>query len=196
MAGFAVGAVERHLILPTPDIQPGDVILGLPSSGIHSNGFSLARKVLAHSGLSYISPCPWSPSQTIGEAFLVPTKIYIKPLLPAIQQGLLKGMSHITGGGFTENIPRVLPKGTGCDIDAAAWEWPAIFRWMAEVGHIEPLEMARTFNNGIGMAIIVAKDKVDEAIKSIQQAGEPDVKVIGVVTDKEGVAMKNLQAWA
>ncbi|CDZ97145.1 aminoimidazole ribonucleotide synthetase [Phaffia rhodozyma] len=196
LAGFAVGAVERNLILPTPDIQPGDVILGLPSSGIHSNGFSLARKVLAHSGLSYTSPCPWSPSQTIGDAFLVPTKIYIKPLLPAIQQSLLKGMSHITGGGFTENIPRVLPKGTGCDIDAASWEWPAIFRWMAEVGHIEPLEMARTFNNGIGMAIIVAKEKVDEAIKSIQQAGEAEVKIIGVVTDKEGVAMKNLEAWA
>lgn len=195
LAGFAVGAVERHLMLPTPDIQPGDVLLGLPSSGIHSNGFSLVRKVCARSGLDYTSACPWSPSQTLGQNLLTPTTIYIKQLLPGIREGLFKGMSHITGGGFTENIPRVLPKGTGCTVDAASWPLPPVFKWLATVGQIEPLEMARTFNNGVGMVIIVSQDKVDAAVASIKAAGS-DVFVVGKVTAEEGVVMQNLEAWS
>ena len=158
LAGFAVGAVERELLLPQPNIQAGDVLIGLPSSGIHSNGFSLVRKVVARSGLEYTSPAPWDTSVTLGQSLLVPTRIYIKQLLPAIRAGMLKGMSHITGGGFLENIPRVFPSGSnlGCTIDAKAWDLPAIWKWIMKTGNIEALEMARTFNMGIGMVVIVA----------------------------------------
>jgi phosphoribosylamine--glycine ligase/phosphoribosylformylglycinamidine cyclo-ligase len=158
LAGFAVGAVERELLLPTPNIQAGDVVIGLPSSGVHSNGFSLVRKVVAVSGLEYSSPAPWNKETSLGESLLTPTRIYIKQLLPAIRQGLLKGMSHITGGGFTENIPRVFPSGSdlGCTVDAKAWELPEMWKWMMKVGNIEPMEMARTFNMGIGMVVLVA----------------------------------------
>ena len=194
LAGFAVGAVERELMLPTADIGPGDVLLGLPSSGVHSNGFSLVRKVCARSGLTYESPCPWSAGQKLGENLLTPTTIYIRQLLPGIREGLFKGMSHITGGGFTENIPRVLPKGTGCTVDASAWPLPPVFKWLATVGQIAPLEMARTFNNGIGMVIIVAEAKAEAAMASIKAAGS-DVFVVGKVTDSEGVQMLNMEAW-
>jgi len=135
LAGFAVGAVERHHLLPTPDIAAGDVLLGLPSSGPHSNGFSLLRKVIDRAGLKYSSPAPWDTNVTVGDALLVPTRIYIKQLLPAIRAGLLKGMSHITGGGFTENIPRVLPDTVGCTIDASTWELPALWKYHASRQH-------------------------------------------------------------
>lgn len=194
LAGFAVGAVERELMLPTTDIGPGDVLLGLPSSGVHSNGFSLVRKVCARSGLTYDSPCPWSAGQKLGENLLTPTTIYIRQLLPGIREGLFKGMSHITGGGFTENIPRVLPKGTGCTVDASAWPLPPVFKWLATVGQIAPLEMARTFNNGIGMIVIVAEAKAEAAMASIKAAGS-DVFVVGKVTDSEGVQMLNMDSW-
>ncbi|KAG8680743.1 Bifunctional purine biosynthetic protein ade1, partial [Ceratobasidium sp. 395] len=120
LAGFAVGAVDRHLLLPKPNISPGDVLLGLPSSGLHSNGFSLVRKIIARAGLSYTDPCPWSPSTTLGTALLTPTTIYVRTLLPAIRASALKGLAHITGGGFVENIPRVLPSGTGARLDVTS----------------------------------------------------------------------------
>ena len=195
LAGFAVGATERSLILPRPDISIGDIILGLPSSGVHSNGFSLVRKIVSKSGLKYSSPCPWESSATLGTVLLEPTKIYVKTLLPVIRKGLLKGLSHITGGGFLENIPRVLPSGTGCYIDAMAWEFPPVFRWLIKEGEVEPLEMARTFNNGIGMILIVAPDKVAEVIQSIQAIGEAIYRV-GEVVAGEGVDMRNLDAWS
>lgn len=197
LAGFAVGAVEREHMLPTPDIQAGDILIGLPSSGIHSNGFSLVRKVAARSGLAYSDPAPWNTSITLGESLLTPTQIYIKQLLPGIRSGLFKGMSHITGGGFIENIPRVFSSGSGlgCTIDAATWELPAIWKWIKQVGQIENLEMARTFNMGVGMVIIVAKEKVDAALASIKEAGEEGVFVMGEITATPGVEMKNMEGW-
>ena len=195
MAGFAVGAAERSLILPRQDISVGDVVLGLPSSGVHSNGFSLVRKIVSASDLKYSSPCPWDPSAKLGTALLEPTKIYVKALLPAIRKGLLKGLSHITGGGFLENIPRVLPSGTGCYIDARTWELPPVFKWLMKEGGVQPLEMARTFNNGIGMILIVGPDKVDEVVQTIQASGEK-VYSIGEVVAGEAVEMRNLDAWS
>ena len=194
MAGFAVGAVERSLILPRLNISIGDILLGLPSSGVHSNGFSLIRKVVSVSGLKYSSPCPWDPTVTLGAALLEPTKIYVKTLLPATRKGLLKGLSHITGGGFLENIPRALPSGTGCYIDVRAWELPQVFKWLMKEGRVQPVEMARTFNNGIGMILIVDPDKVDEVIRVVQASGE-EVYRVGEVVAGEGVEMRNLDSW-
>ncbi|KAI0095028.1 aminoimidazole ribonucleotide synthetase [Irpex rosettiformis] len=194
LAGFSVGAVERSLILPMPDIAPGDVLLGLPSSGIHSNGFSLVRKVISVSGLTFSSPCPWKPETSLGEAILEPTKIYVKQLLPVVQAGLIKGMSHITGGGFIENIPRVLPKGTGCYVDASSWNLPPPFRFLMKYGGVEPLEMARTFNNGIGMVLVVAPGLVKQVVRELEKAGET-VYRIGEVTAISGVEMRGLEHW-
>ncbi|KAG6821381.1 hypothetical protein H0H93_014178 [Arthromyces matolae] len=195
LAGFAVGAVERNRILPTADIAAGDILLGISSSGLHSNGFSLARKVVAVSGLSYDSPCPWNTDVTLGRALLEPTRIYISQVLPAAQSGLLKGMSHITGGGFIENIPRVLPQNLGCFVDASTWALPPVFKFLAHHGGIAPLEMARTFNNGLGMVIIVSPDNVDAAISALSK-GEGTVYRVGEVTAKPGVEMRNLQHWS
>jgi len=195
LAGFAVGAVERSMILPRPDISIGDIVLGLPSSSVHSNGFSLVRKIVSVSGLKYSSPSPWNPTITLGEALLEPTKVYVKTLLPVIRGGLLKGISHITGGGFLENIPRILPSGTGCYVDAKAWELPPVFRWLMKEGRVQPLEMARTFNNGIGMILIVGRDKVDRTILALQASGE-QVYRVGEVIAGEGVEMRNLDTWS
>jgi phosphoribosylamine--glycine ligase/phosphoribosylformylglycinamidine cyclo-ligase len=131
----------------------------------------------------------------LGAALLEPTKIYVKTLLPAIRKGLLKGLSHITGGGFLENIPRVLPNGTGCYIDAGAWELPPVFRWLMKEGGIQPLEMARTFNNGVGIILIVSPDKVDEVVQTIQASGEEIYKV-GEVTTGQGVEIRNIDTWS
>jgi len=191
-----VGAVERHLILPRQDICPGDVLLGIASSGLHSNGFSLVRKIVSLSGLSYSSPCPWDETTSLGRNLLEPTRIYIKQVLPAAQAGLLKGMSHITGGGFIENIPRVLPKGLGCYLDASCWPLPPVFRFLMKRGRVDPLEMARTFNNGIGLIVIVGKNYVDEALKVFQKNGGAPVYVIGEVTEGSQVDMRNLDHWA
>ncbi|KAJ7070804.1 aminoimidazole ribonucleotide synthetase [Mycena amicta] len=151
LAGFAVGAVERLSILPKRNIMAGDILLGVESSGLHSNGFSLVRKIISLTGLPYSAPCPWDEQTTLGRALLEPTRIYVKQILPAAKAGLLKGMAHITGGGFIENIPRVLPPNLGCYIDTAAWPPPPVFRFLMKQGGVAPLEMARTFNNGIGM---------------------------------------------
>lgn len=176
--------------------MPGDILLGLPSSGLHSNGFSLVRKVVALAGLSYADSCPWDASLTLGRSLLEPTRIYVRSVLPAAQAGLLKGMSHITGGGFVENIPRVLPHGTGCFIDASTWELPPVFRFLMQHGSVEPLEMARTFNNGIGMVLVVGPEAAARAIEVLQSAGEPTVIRLGEVTAQPGVEMRNLGAWA
>ncbi|KAG5351060.1 hypothetical protein C0989_008130 [Termitomyces sp. Mn162] len=195
LAGFAVGAVERDQILPTPDIAVGDVLLGITSSGLHSNGFSLVRKVISISGLTYQSPCPWDTNTTLGRALLEPTRIYTSQVLPAAKAGLLKGMSHITGGGFVENIPRVLPKDLGCYVDASTWALPPVFKFLAQHGEIAPLEMARTFNNGIGMIVIVSPNNVDATIAALSQ-GVGSVYKVGEVTAKPGVEMRNLHAWS
>ncbi|CAE6487114.1 unnamed protein product [Rhizoctonia solani] len=191
LAGFAVGVVERHLLLPKPTIAPGDILLGLPSSGIHSNGFSLVRKIIARAGLTYSSPCPWDSSKTLGASLLTPTKIYIKSLLPAVRASAVKGLAHITGGGFVENIPRVLPKGAAARIDVATYPYPPVFEWLSKRGGVEPLEMARTFNCGIGMVVVVAKEDAQKAKELI--AG--DTYQIGEVVSGEGVELVGLDAW-
>ncbi|PBL00486.1 aminoimidazole ribonucleotide synthetase [Armillaria gallica] len=196
LAGFAVGAVERNLVLPQTDISAGDVLLGIASSGPHSNGFSLIRKIVSVSGLTYSSPCPWDPQLTLGRALSEPTRIYVKQLLPAAQAGLIKGMSHITGGGFIENIPRVLPKTLGCFIDASKWDLPPVFRFLMTQGQVAPLEMARTFNNGIGMIVVVSAQNVDATIQSIRQMGRAQVYQIGEVTGSPGVEMRNMHVWS
>ncbi|KAL7418516.1 Bifunctional purine biosynthetic protein ADE5,7 [Cryptotrichosporon argae] len=198
LAGFAVGAVERNLILPTPDMTAGDVLIALPSSGPHSNGYSLIRKIVTLSGLTLDSAAPWEPGQTVGDALLTPTKIYIKPLLPGIRAALFKGMSHITGGGFTENIPRIFADhpGLGVTLDLTAWQLPPVWTWLMRTGNVAPAEMARTFNCGVGMVIVVAHDKVDAALASVREAGEPDAFVIGKVTNTPGVAYTGMETWA
>lgn len=183
------------MILPQPNIKAGDVLLGLPSSGAHSNGFSLIRKVVTLSGLSYSSPCPWDSQKQLGQALLEPTRIYIKSLLPALSKRLLKGLCHITGGGFIENIPRVLPEGLGCYIDASQWTIPPVFKFIMQHGGVKPLEMARTFNNGIGMVLVVAQADVEDAIRVLAESGEPTVYKIGEITVGKGVEMKGLDAW-
>lgn len=195
MAGFAVGAVERELVLPLPTIAPGDIVLGLASSGVHSNGFSLVRKVVDATGLTFADPAPWNPSSTIGDALLIPTTIYVKQLLPAVRLGMIKGLSHITGGGFTENVPRVLPKGTGCWIDAGSFTFSPVFRWLMAEGGVAPAEMARTFNCGIGMAVVVGVDQVEEVTRMLRESGEAEVFRIGEVQAGEGCEMRGLEKW-
>lgn len=192
LAGFAVGAVDRHLLLPKPIIASGDILLGIPSSGLHSNGFSLVRKIIACTGLTYADPCPWAPGASLGTALLTPTTIYVQALLPAIRASALKGLAHITGGGFIENIPRVLPRGVRARIDASSYPYPEVFRWLAKAGGVEPLEMARTFNCGIGMVVVVGKGDVEKAKELI----EGPVYVIGELVPGEGVEMVGLDSWA
>lgn len=172
LAGFAVGAVEREAILPRTDLNEGDIVLGLASSGVHSNGFSLVRKIVAEEGLSLGSPAPFDPSRSLAEALLEPTRIYVKPLLAAIRTGHVKAMAHITGGGLLENIPRVLPQGFGVWLSASNWPVPPVFKWLAEKGAISGSEMARTFNCGIGMVVIVAPDQADDVAQLLEDAGE------------------------
>src|SRR3954451_12585534 len=151
LAGFAVGAAERGTLLPRPDIIAGDVLLGLPSSGVHSNGFSLVRRIVELSGLSWQAPAPFAPDRSLGDALLEPTRIYVKPLLAAIRAtGAIKALAHITGGGFPDNIPRVLPKGLGAILDLGAIPVPPVFGWLAKTGGVTETEMLRTFNCGIG----------------------------------------------
>lgn len=196
LAGFAVGVVERSQLLPQPTISKNDILLGLTSTGLHSNGFSLVRKIIARTGLEYTSPVPWDPSKSLGNVLLQPTKVYIKQVLPALKKGLVKGMSHITGGGFIENIPRVLPKDLGCSIDVSTWELQPVFRFLMKEGHVDPLEMARTFNNGIGLVLVVSPENVDAAIETLQSNGDSKVVKMGLITDTPGVQMVNLDRWS
>ncbi|HEU0117769.1 MAG TPA: phosphoribosylformylglycinamidine cyclo-ligase, partial [Alphaproteobacteria bacterium] len=172
LAGFSVGAVERDRILPQKNIAAGDVVLGLGSSGVHSNGFSLVRKLVAQEKLSYKDPAPFDKSKNLAEALLEPTRIYVKSTLQAIRTGHVKALAHITGGGLLENIPRVLPDGIGVTLDAKSWQAPPVFQWMAKVGNIDAQEMARTFNCGIGMVLLVAKEHADSVSKILSDAGE------------------------
>lgn len=172
LAGFAVGAVERDQILPSKDIAEGDILLGLASNGVHSNGFSLIRKIVADEKLAWDEPAPFDSSRSLASALLEPTRIYVKPMLAAIRTGNVKAMAHITGGGLVENIPRVLPEGLGAWISAANWEVPSVFKWLAEKGGICGKDMSRTFNCGIGMVVIVAADKAEEMTKLLTDAGE------------------------
>ena len=173
LAGFAVGAAERGTLLPTPDIAEGDIVIGLASSGVHSNGFSLVRKIVELTGLGFDAQAPFSPVMTLGGALLTPTKLYVKSCLRAIREtGAVKGLAHITGGGFTDNIPRVLPKNLGVRIDLAALNVLPVFKWLAAEGNVAELELLRTFNCGVGMVAIVRPDAVHEVMDVLRDAGE------------------------
>jgi len=199
LAGFAVGAVERGQALTGETIQAGDVVLGLASSGLHSNGFSLVRHIVDRSGIGYGAPAPFAPG-TLGEALVTPTRIYVRSCLAAHRAGLLKGLAHITGGGFVENIPRVLPDGVAVEIDARAWTVPAVFRWLAVTGGVAPAELLRPFNCGIGMVAVVAPDKADDAVATLAAHGETALRIGRVAaraTDRPAAVIDGLEAaWA
>ncbi|MGH1572487.1 phosphoribosylformylglycinamidine cyclo-ligase [Methylobacterium sp. P31] len=178
LAGFSVGAAERGSLLPRPGIRPGDVVLGLPSSGVHSNGFSLVRRIVAKTGLGWDAPAPFEPGRSLGEALLEPTRIYVKPLLAALGATAgIRAVAHITGGGFPDNLPRVLPDEVGIAIDLDAVSPPPVFGWLAREGGVAEAEMLRTFNCGIGMVVIAAADAVDDVDEALTRAGETPVRL-------------------
>ncbi|MDW8445408.1 MAG: phosphoribosylformylglycinamidine cyclo-ligase [Acetobacteraceae bacterium] len=187
LAGFAVGAAERDHLLPRGDIAPGDAVLGLASSGVHANGFSLVRRIVAEAGLAWSSPCPWDGEATVGEALLAPTRIYVRALLAAHRQGLVKAAAHITGGGLPGNLPRVLPEGVVAAIDAGSWSLPPVFAWLARAGGVAAEEMLRVFNCGIGMALVVAPGAVERATAVLAAAGERVFR-IGTLVSGSGPA--------
>ncbi|HEY6022932.1 MAG TPA: phosphoribosylformylglycinamidine cyclo-ligase [Pseudolabrys sp.] len=176
LAGFAVGVVERDGVLPRADIAEGDIILGLASTGVHSNGYSLVRKVVEKTGLSWNAPAPFVSGQSLGEAILTPTRIYVKSCLAAIRgTKAVKGLAHITGGGFPDNIPRVLPGGLGARINLAAVPTHPVFQWLASEGGIAESEMLRTFNCGIGMIVVASSKDADAVAQAFTRAGETAV---------------------
>ena len=188
LAGFAVGAAERGQLLPAGDIAEGDVILGLASSGVHSNGYSLVRKIVSLSGLAWDAPAPFGEG-TLADVLMTPTRIYVKPLLKAIREtGKLKALAHITGGGFPENIPRVLPKHLAAEIDLSAIQAPAVFSWLAKTGGVAANEMLRTFNCGVGMIVVVAAEDVDQVTSVLKAEGETVFALGRMVARDEGAA--------
>lgn len=184
LAGFSVGAMERGTALPA-DVAAGDVLLGLTSDGVHSNGYSLVRRVVEASGLGWNDACPWAEG-TLGEVLLTPTRLYVKAALAAIHAGGVHGFAHITGGGLSENLPRVCPEGLGCAVDLDAWELPAVFKWLADQGGMEASEMLKTFNTGIGMVVVVAPDAVDGVTAALKSEGQTVIP-LGHVIEGQGV---------
>ncbi|MBL9046849.1 MAG: phosphoribosylformylglycinamidine cyclo-ligase [Tabrizicola sp.] len=187
LAGFAVGAMERGGDLPR-DVAKGDVLLGLASNGVHSNGYSFVRKVVELSGLSWDAPSPFSDG-TLGQALLTPTRLYVKQALAAIRAGGVHGLAHITGGGLTENPPRVLPEGLACEIDLGAWMLPPVFRWLASTANMSEPELLKTFNCGIGMILVVAEDRAQALTELLQDEGET-VTRLGRIVEGQGVIYK------
>jgi phosphoribosylformylglycinamidine cyclo-ligase len=177
LAGFAVGAVERGAVLPRGDIAVGDVLIGLPSSGVHSNGYSLVRRLVADAGLAWDESAPFA-SGGLAEVLLEPTRIYVRPALRAIRDtGAVKALAHITGGGLSENVPRILPDGIAAHIDLSAWKAPAVFGWLMQAGALDEAEMLRTFNCGIGMAIVTASDGESGVMQALQAAGDTPIRI-------------------
>jgi phosphoribosylformylglycinamidine cyclo-ligase len=187
LAGFALGAMERGSDLPA-GVMAGDVLLGLASDGVHSNGYSLVRKVVEISGLGWDAPAPFAAG-TLGAALLVPTRLYVKPALAAVRAGGVHGLAHITGGGLTENLPRILPEGLGAEIDLSAWVLPPVFRWLAETAGMAEPELLKTFNCGIGMIAVVAAGRADALTKLLSDMGETVVP-LGHVTPGQGVSYR------
>ncbi|WP_197922766.1 phosphoribosylformylglycinamidine cyclo-ligase [Thiosulfatihalobacter marinus] len=184
LAGFAVGAMERGADLPD-GVAAGDVLLGLASDGVHSNGYSLVRKLVALSGLGWDDECPWADG-SLGAALLAPTRLYVKQALAAVRDGGVHALAHITGGGLTENLPRVLPEGLGADVDLDVWELPDVFKWLAETGGMAEAEMLKTFNCGVGMILSVSADRADALQDLLRAAGET-VYRLGHVTEGAGM---------
>lgn len=205
LAGFAVGAAERGELLPRSDIAIGDVLIGLPSSGVHSNGYSLVRKLVSDSGGDWSSDAPFSPGRSFGDVLLTPTRIYVKSALAAIRAtggsgpaGAIKALSHITGGGLAENVPRVLPNSVAARIDVSSWPAPPEFGWLKSAGRLDDSEMLRTFNCGIGMVIVAEQSRTSEVMEALRGAGEAPI-AIGEVTAPGGQrsdAKGKGDAWA
>lgn len=184
LAGFAVGAMERGTGLPA-EVASGDVLLGLASDGVHSNGYSLVRRLVEVSGLGWDADNPFG-SGTLGEALLTPTRLYVRPALAAVRAGGVHALAHITGGGLTENLPRVLPDGLGAIVDLDAWELPGVFGWMAETGGITGPEMLKTFNCGIGMVLVCDEARADALVSVLADAGETVFR-LGHVSEGSGI---------
>ena len=190
LAGFAVGAVGRNEILPRTDISAGDVVVGLAASGVHSNGFSLVRKIVRDAGLTWERPAPFAPTQSLGEALLTPTRLYVRSCLAAIRESkAVKVLAHITGGGFIENIPRVLSPGFGIRVALERVPVLPVFKWLAATGQIAEHEMLRTFNCGIGMVAVLDRGKADAAVESFAKHGEKVVRLGEVVAAEGGRAI-------
>jgi phosphoribosylformylglycinamidine cyclo-ligase len=192
LAGFAVGAAERGRLLDGSTVREGDVVLGLASSGVHSNGFSLVRRAVEAAGLDYAAQAPFAPGTTLGEALLTPTRLYVRSCLAAVRAGGVKALAHITGGGLIENIPRVLPEGLAAELDAATWELPAVFRWLAGTTSLPSAELARTFNCGIGMVLVVAPGRADALASLLGEHGET-VHRIGRIVQGEGTILRGTE---
>jgi phosphoribosylformylglycinamidine cyclo-ligase len=196
LAGFAVGAVERDAVLPRSDIEQGDIIIGLPSSGIHANGFSLVRRVVERTGLRLGAPAPFASAKTLGQALLTPTRIYVREILATIRKtGAVKALAHITGGGLTDNIPRVLPSGLAAEIDLGAFRLPPVFAWLQKEAGLAAEEMLRTFNCGIGMILIVASRDLERVLDHLGTESE----VIGAIGERgHGTAVRyaGAEAWS
>ena len=197
LAGFCVGAVERQNLLTGREVKVGDIILGLASSGLHSNGFSLVRKITEIAGFSFRDPAPFNYNVTLGKALLQPTRIYVQSCLSAIKSGGVHAIAHITGGGIPENLPRVLPKNTSAHIDASQWSAPPVFKWLKRVGNVPITEMYRTFNCGIGMALVAANEKVDTLTSLLTNQGET-VHIIGEIkalgNEPQPINIENIEA--
>jgi phosphoribosylformylglycinamidine cyclo-ligase len=179
--------VERGEILPRADVEPGDILIGLASSGVHSNGYSLVRRLVTEEKLGWDAPAPFDASCNLAEALLAPTRIYVKPVLAAIRAtGGVKALAHITGGGLSENLPRVLPDGIAAHVDLAAFQAPAVFGWLQRAGNLDDAEMLRTFNCGIGMVAIAAQAKAESVLTALRDAGEAPT-VIGAIEPGRGV---------
>jgi len=187
LAGFTLGAVERENLLPRKDVKAGDVLLAIPSSGVHSNGFSLVRKIIEQSRVALNKPAPFDKTKTLGEALLVPTRIYVKQTLAVLKLIRdLKALCHITGGGFVDNIPRILPKGMAARIDLGKVRTLPVFKWLAGAGNVEEHEMLRTFNCGVGLIVVTAREKAAEVFAEFKKAGET-IYEIGEIAAGDGV---------
>ena len=189
LAGFCVGAVERDKVLTGANIRPGDIILGLASSGVHSNGFSLVRRIIQDRRWDLNELLPWAGGRTLAEVLLEPTRIYVRALLPLVQEGRINGLAHITGGGLLENIPRVMPENCHAIIEAQ-WEFPRIFSLLQEGGQIAPGELARTFNCGVGMAVIVPEGDRDRLIPALEGAGETVLEIGRIEAGERGCTVR------
>jgi phosphoribosylformylglycinamidine cyclo-ligase len=185
LAGFAVGAAERGSLLPRAGLKAGDVVFGLPSTGVHSNGFSLVRRVVSVSGLGWGAPAPFEPSRSLAEALLVPTRLYVRPLLEAFKKTTgIMALSHITGGGYPDNLPRALPDGLAVELRLDAFAPPQVFSWLAAVGGVPEADMLRTFNCGFGMAAFVAAEREEEAREALAGAGLQPVAIGTLIASK------------
>ena len=197
LAGFCVGAVDRASVLTGTRVMPGDIILGLASSGVHSNGFSLVRRLIADNGWKLERPAVFDQERLLGEALLTPTRIYVKSLLPLVRAGRIGALAHITGGGLVENIPRVLPEGSHAMVDADGWPLPPLFAYLQAGGAIEPGELARTFNCGIGMVAIVSADEADAVAADLTAAGETVYRIGHVEAGTRGCTVRgSAETWS